>query len=69
MAHAAILVAMNHFDAPTKTVNRWLSLPLQHSTKMMTDRCILRLQGILEEHEDNFALRCPSPTSVEGSFE
>lgn len=46
VAHAAILVSMNHLNIPTKTVKKWLSLTLNHSSHL-TDGCVPKLQDIL----------------------
>lgn len=62
VAHAAILVAMNHLHTSTSAMNRWLGLTLKHSSHL-TDRCIPKLQSILLANE--MMVRCSSPTNVE----
>ena len=66
VAYAAILVAMNHLHIPTRTVNKWLSLTLNHSS-YKTDRCIQWLQRILTAIHGRTSL-CSSPTNVGGNF-
>jgi len=65
VAHAAILVAMNHLHVSTRMVNEWLSLTLEHSS-YKTDCCIPRLQRILAVNGESLSSAwssMPSPTS------
>ena len=69
VAQAAVLVALNYYVVPTKEINHWMSLTLQHNVTN-TNRCVRRLQNLLVDNESQIVrLSCSSPTNVVESLD